>query len=31
MLNNYLKLFEEKEIKPQDVKKYYMEIKQIIL
>jgi len=31
MLNNYLKLFQEKEIKPQDVKKYYMEIKQIIL
>jgi len=31
MLNNYLKLFQEKEIKPQDVKKYYMEIKHIII
>ena len=30
MLNNYLKLFQEKEINPKDVRKFYMETKNII-
>jgi hypothetical protein len=30
ILNNYLKLFQEKEINPKDVKKFYMETKNII-
>jgi hypothetical protein len=29
MLNNYLKLFQEKEIKPEDIIKYYTDIKTI--